>query len=45
MPEFYKKTLKNGVTVLFEKRKDPIVSLSISVNAGGEFEKAKELEK
>jgi predicted Zn-dependent peptidase len=42
MPEFYKKVLENNVTVLFEKRQIPVVSLSISVNNGGEFEHAEE---
>jgi len=42
MAEFYKKILDNGVTVLFEKRNIPVVSLSINVNNGGEFEHAEE---
>jgi len=32
---FRKKKLKNGMTVLFEKRDIPVVSLSISVRCGG----------
>lgn len=32
--EFYKKKLKNGLTVLFEKRKLPLVSVSCSVKFG-----------
>ncbi len=38
--EFYKKKLKNGLTVLFEKRNLPIVCNSVSVKFGSEFESA-----
>ncbi len=41
MPEFYKKKLGNGLTVLFEKRNLPIVSCSASVNWGALFEREK----
>lgn len=34
-PQFYKKTLKNGMTILFEKRDLPIVSVAFAVRAGG----------
>lgn len=36
--EFYKKKLKNGLTVLFEKRKLPVVTSSVSVKFGSEYE-------
>lgn len=36
--EFYKKKLKNGLTVLFEKRKLPVVASSVSVKFGSEYE-------
>ena len=36
--EFYKKKLKNGLTVLFEKRSLPIVSCSASVKWGAAYE-------
>jgi len=39
--DFYKKKLKNGVTVLFEKRKLPIITSSASVKWGAEFESEK----
>jgi len=38
--EFYKKKLKNGLTVLFEKRKFPVVSVSSSVKYGAAYESA-----
>jgi predicted Zn-dependent peptidase len=41
-PKFYRKVLKNGMTVLFEKRKLPVVSISFSVKAGGINENIKE---
>jgi predicted Zn-dependent peptidase len=33
--EFYRKVLKNGMTVLFEKRDVPVVSVAFSVRCGG----------
>jgi predicted Zn-dependent peptidase len=39
--EFYRKKLGNGLTVLFEKRNLPVVSVSASVNWGSEFETEK----
>jgi len=36
--EFHKKVLKKGLTVLFEKRNIPVVSISCSVKFGSEFE-------
>lgn len=42
MNEFHKRVLANNVTVLFEKRQSPVVSISINVNAGGGFETEKE---
>jgi len=41
MVEFYKKKLSNGLTVLFEKRNLPVVSVSATVNWGSEFETEK----
>lgn len=38
MVEFQKRKLKNGVTVLFEKRNIPVVSVSSSVKYGSEYE-------
>ncbi|MCA9485367.1 MAG: insulinase family protein [Nanoarchaeota archaeon] len=40
--KFQKKRLKNGMTVLFEKRDLPLVSLSISNPFGGAYEKSGE---
>lgn len=37
-PEFYKKKLKNGLTVLFEKRKLPVVSISTNIKFGSAYE-------
>ncbi|MFH0831749.1 MAG: pitrilysin family protein [archaeon] len=34
-PEFYRTKLKNGMTILFEKRNLPIVSVAFAVRAGG----------
>ncbi len=34
-PRFYRKVLKNGLTLLFEKRDLPIVSVSLAVRNGG----------
>jgi predicted Zn-dependent peptidase len=34
-PEFYRKVLKNGLTVLFEKRPLPVVSVAFAVKCGG----------
>jgi predicted Zn-dependent peptidase len=39
---FKKKVLKNGLTVLFEKREVPVVSMSFSVRQGGVNESSKE---
>ena len=35
---FYKKKLKNGLTVLFEERKLPIISTSASIKFGAQYE-------
>lgn len=35
LSEFYKKVLKNGMTILFEKRNLPIVSIGYGVKVGG----------
>lgn len=40
MTEFYKKKLKNGLTVIFEKRKLPITSILIATKAGAAHESA-----
>jgi predicted Zn-dependent peptidase len=36
--EFYRKKLDNGLTVLFEKRKAPVVAVSTSVKFGAQYE-------
>jgi len=41
-PKFYRKVLKNGMTILFEKRDIPVVSVAFAVRAGGINESAKE---
>ena len=38
IPDFYRKKLDNGMTVLFEKREVPVISLSASVKFGSQFE-------
>ena len=42
MAEFYRKKLKNGLTVLFEKRDLPIISVALAVKFGSGYEKEKE---
>ena len=37
-PEFYKKKLKNGLTVLFEKRSLPIVSVASAIRYGSAYD-------
>jgi len=39
---FYRKKLKNGMTILFEKRKLPVVSVAFAVRYGGVNEQAHE---
>ena len=39
--DFKKKKLKNGMTVLFEKRALPLVSVSITNRFGGSYEESK----
>ena len=34
-PKFYRKILKNGMTVIFEKRENPVVSVAFAVRCGG----------
>jgi predicted Zn-dependent peptidase len=34
-PQFYRKVLKNGMTLIFEKRELPVVSVMIAVRSGG----------
>jgi predicted Zn-dependent peptidase len=34
-PKFYRKILKNGMTLVFEKREVPVVSVAIAVRCGG----------
>ena len=41
-PEFFKKKLKNGLTILFEKRNLPVVSISANVMQGSGYENEKE---
>lgn len=38
---FYKKKLNNGLTVLFEKRNLPLITTSVSVKVGAEYEQQK----
>lgn len=40
-PEFYKKKLKNGLTILFEKRNLPVVCSSVTSKSGSEYETEK----
>ncbi len=40
--KFYKKVLKNGMTILFEKRNVPVVSVAFAVKQGGVNESAEE---
>ena len=42
MKSFFKKKLKSGVTILFEKRNLPVVSVSASVKYGSAFERESE---
>ena len=39
--EFYRKKLDNGITVLFEKRKIPVIAVSTSVKFGAQYESEK----
>ena len=39
--EFYRKKLDNGLTVIFEKRKTPVVSIASSVKFGAQHESEK----
>ena len=39
---FYKKVLENGMTLLFEKRDVPVVSVAFAVRAGGVNESIEE---
>ncbi|MAG79017.1 hypothetical protein CMI40_01430 [Candidatus Pacearchaeota archaeon] len=41
-PKFYRKVLKNGMTILFEKRDIPVVSVVFAVRNGGVNESEKE---
>ncbi|MEK6945695.1 MAG: pitrilysin family protein [Nanoarchaeota archaeon] len=41
-PKFFRKVLKNGMTVLFEKRDLPVVSVAFAVKCGGINEDVKE---
>ncbi len=41
MDNFFKRKLKNGITVLFEKRDLPVVSASITNRFGGAYEESK----
>jgi len=38
MAKFYRKVLKNGMTVIFEKRKNQVVSVAFGVRYGGIYE-------
>ena len=39
---FHKKVLKNGMTILFEKRETPVVSVAFAIKHGGIHEDIKE---
>jgi predicted Zn-dependent peptidase len=41
-PIFYRKILKNGMTILFEKRNIPVVSVAFAVRSGGINESSEE---
>ncbi len=41
-PQFYRKVLKNGMTIFFEKRNLPIVSVAFAVRSGGVNEEKNE---
>ncbi|MEX2017343.1 MAG: pitrilysin family protein [Candidatus Pacearchaeota archaeon] len=41
-PEFYRKVLKNGMTVILEKRKFPVVGVGLAIKTGGIHEKEQE---
>ncbi len=41
-PKFYRKVLKNGMTVIFEKRDVPVVSVAFAVRCGGINESSEE---
>jgi predicted Zn-dependent peptidase len=41
-PEFYRKILSNGMTVILEKRKLPVVSVAFAVKSGARDEKEEE---
>jgi len=41
LPDFYRKKLDNGITVIFEKRDIPVISISASVKFGAQFENEK----
>ena len=41
-PKFYRKVLTNGMTVIFEKRSLPIVSVAFAVKSGGMYETSSE---
>src|SRR3989338_6389456 len=40
-PEFYRKKLDNGITILFEKRSLPVVAIATSVKFGAQHESEK----
>lgn len=41
-PKFYRKILDNGMTLLFEKRNMPVVSVALAIKTGGIHEKESE---
>ena len=41
-PEFYRKVLKNGMTIIFEKRNLPVVAVAFAVRNGGVNESVEE---
>ena len=42
---FYRKVLKNGMTVVFKERKNEVVAISFAVRYGGINEKAEQLKR
>jgi len=41
-PRFYRKVLDNGMTILFEKRSTPVISIAFAVRSGGMHETSSE---
>ena len=41
-PKFYRKVLNNGITILFEERNIPVISLGFAIRQGGIYERLDE---